>query len=327
MANDSLISKLMSFSPNMEMLIRRVYWANPDLLYRLSQSFRGSRTKQRGLSEKPSRKIDFNKVIQALKDWGVRPGQLIVMHSAYRPLKATGLSPQQINEELLKLLTSDGTLAMPAIPSFPNDTDLRGYLRRDISDICFDYDVVSSPVKTGALPTALMKMPGAIRSRHPVNTMVALGPLAKPMMGNNLNEDLPLACGSQSSWKFCHDKGAIVVGLGTDLTHSLTMIHVVEDMKGMDWPVQPWYRQKRFRIRDGDFKVEVTLQERHPQWGALHFGERTLCKDLLKNGILRSTIIEGILLEALRASDLVKFLDSRNSNGYPYFWVRRYLTH
>lgn len=325
MANDSLVNRIMSFSPDVELFVRKVYWSNPSAFYTFSHALRHHYKKPRSIPKK-QKKIDFDKILTKLVKWGVKSGEVMIVHSAYRPLKLTGLSPLQINEQLLTLLTKRGTLAMPGIPSFPNDDHLSGYITKDISNTCYEYNVTSSPIKTGALPVALKEMKGAIRSRHPINTMVAIGPHAHSMMKNNLNGDTSLACGYNSSWKYCYDNDAIIVGLGTDLTHSLTMIHVAEDMKGTEWYIQPWYRNKKYRIRDGDFVTEVVLRERHPRWGALHFGERTLCKDLSVNGILRSTIIDGILLEAMRAKDLLSYLNSRNCNGYPYFWVKKYLT-
>ena len=63
------------------------------------------------------------------------------------------------------------------------------------------------------------------------------------------------------------------------------------------------------------------LRERAPRWGALHFGERTLCKDLLASNLLKSTVIDGVIVEVLSAKALIDFLNSRNQRGYPYFWV------
>ena len=151
--------------------------------------------------------------------------------------------------------------------------------------------------------------------------MVAKGPLAEDIMRNNLRGDSPLACGVDSSWSHCVENDAFIVGLGTDLTHSLTMIHVVEDVMDEKWPIKDWYIEKNFLIIDDEFKELRKLRERAPKWGALHFGERTLCKDLIKEGVLKTTTINGIVVEILKAKELIKFLDEKNENGYPYFWT------
>ena len=140
-------------------------------------------------------------------------------------------------------------------------------------------------------------------------------------MEGNLEGELPAPNGPQSAWRYAMDKNAWVVSIGTDLTHSLTAIHTSEDMKRFDWPVEGWYRHKRFRIVVGDEVQEKVVLERHPRWGMLHFGERKLCHDLILQGVMSSDRVEGLVVETLRAKALYEFLNARNSNGYPYFWV------
>ena len=96
------------------------------------------------------------------------------------------------------------------------------------------------------------------------------------------------------------------------------MIHVAEDVNSR-WPVKDWYRKKNFIINDGVNKIEKTFLERHPKWGTLHFAERTLCKDLASSNLLKTVVVDGILLEAVKAQDLIVFLNRKNNNGYPYF--------
>ena len=151
--------------------------------------------------------------------------------------------------------------------------------------------------------------------------MVAEGPLASQIMKDNLKGNSPLPCGVNSSWNNCVEHNGIIIGLGTDLTHSLTMIHVAEDVLDENWPVQNWYREKHFKIVDGEIEINKTLRERKPHWGALHYGERTLCKDLISLGIMKSTIIDGVIVEILNSKELISFLNSKNKKGYPYFWV------
>ena len=59
-----------------------------------------------------------------------------------------------------------------------------------------------------------MRHDGSIRSRHPLNTIVALGPHAKEMTQNNLTYDGQTACGDGSSWAYCFRKNAKILALG-----------------------------------------------------------------------------------------------------------------
>ena len=301
-------------SPHVEMVCRRIYWSNIKWLSKT--------VKKQSKSRVPALALSFDKVEDFLRDNGLMNGSLAVVHSAYAPFKGRGKTPDEIVDMLLKVVGCEGTLAMPAAPKFKNSIDVEDYLKAKNDENLYVYDVQKSLIKTGVIPLMLHRRKNSIRSRHPINSMVAFGPLAEAMMKNNLSGNSPLACGANSSWKYCVDNDAIIVGLGTDLTHSLTMIHVAEDVLDERWPIKNWYVDKNFLILDDNYENKIKLRERAPHWGALHYGERTLCKDLINAGVLNTTIIDGITVEALKARDLMDFLNKRNGNGYPYFWVR-----
>lgn len=315
MANDSLVKRIFSLSPHIEMIVRRLYWRN---VWCLSK-----RVKKTKPVEFHTTSIDYNKIEKFLFANGVAKGELIVVHSSYAPLKGRGKTANQIIDMLCDFVGSQGTVAMPAMPKFKNAVDVKDYLTKDYSNILFEYNVQKTSVKTGVLPLMLHKRETSMRSRHPINSMVAMGPLSESIMENNLSDNSSLACGEDSSWKSCLDNDAIIIGLGTDLTHSLTMIHVAEDVLNEKWPVKNWYIEKNFLVKDDDFEEKYTLRERAPHWGALHFAERTLCKDLINIGILKTTVIDGVIVEIIKSKELIDFLIEKNSNGYPYFWLNK----
>ncbi len=320
MPNSSLFNKFLSLSPNIEIFVRHLYWKN---IYIFNKFLNAS-----NVDKKPplnhTRLNTVTNILDFLSDCGVTRGSLLILHSAFSPLRATGKSPEQIIRNLIDFLGPHGTLAMPAMPKFLNSVEPSEYITKDISKLVFDYDVNNSGITTGVLPRALCAWPGAVRSRHPINTMVAHGPHAVPMMVNNLSGRNPLPCGIDSSWCYCYAHDAFVVSLGVDLAHSLTMIHVAEDLLDDKWPIKNWYREKHFVIRDNDGSKEATLRERHPKWGTLHYAERTLCKDLINQKIMRTTEIDGVVIECLKAKELIKYLNTRNHTGYPYYGINKH---
>lgn len=313
MANISTINKIMAFTPHAEMIVRRIY-RNKYLNGLL-------RTKKKAKTKVRLKEIDFSKVMDYLHSLGINDGDIVIIHSAFRPLKGAGLSPIQIVDQLIHLVGKEGTLAMPVIRKYPESPPESEALTAEVSNIEFTYNVKESKVWTGIIPKTFMNKKHTSTSRFPLNTLTALGPLAEKMMANNLEGDLPTPNGVNSSWKFCTDHNAWIISIGTDLTHSLTMIHTAEDVKKEKWPVKGWYRKKKFKIIDGDFETEKIVLERHPKWGMLHFGERKLSDDLLKRGVMKSTQIEGVLIESMRSKPLFDFLNSKNDKGYPYFWL------
>lgn len=311
----AILSKILELSPYIEVMVRRIYWNSPLLINLVSKRNPRKEAKSANVEEKALRNI-----LEFLKKNGVDRGSLIVVHSSAEALKPTGKSPRQIIDELIKLLGQDGTLAMPAFPKYKDEPTGIDRMNEDDSDLVLEYDVNKSIPWTGLLPYKLMKHPGSVRSRHPLNTMVAVGTLALPMMESNLLGEKALPCGVQSSWRFCAEHGAKIVALGVDMAHSLTMIHVAEDSYEDLWPVAGWYRDRKFVVIDNDGRKEVVVRERHPKW-AKYFAERTLSKDLKKNKLMSSTVINGILIEVLDAGELLKFLNERKSTAYPYFMV------
>jgi aminoglycoside 3-N-acetyltransferase len=318
MANTGLVRRIFSISPHIEMLARRLYWNN---IGRLNGKVKRRKPRKGGTAIEQRKCIDFAALERQLRTYGVNPDSLLLLHSSFAPLKGRVSSADEVVDFLLDVVGEGGTLAMPAMALFRNARPVEEYLSIEADETVYIYDVQRSRIKTGALPAALHKRPGSIRSRHPINSMVALGPYANELMQGNLAGESPLACGVNSSWSRCVERDAMIVSIGTDLTHSLTMIHVAEDVKDQCWPVTDWYVEKHFHIKDRDFEETRLLRERAPRWGALHFAERTLCKDLMAAGLLKSNIVDGILVEAISAKSLIDFLDTRNQSGYPYFWL------
>lgn len=277
------------------------------------------RMRKIGKSRSPIDCIAFSRITEALHSLSAGHTGVMIVHSSMSAFAPTGLSPREICSALLTYLGPDGTLAMPAIPLFREESKGRERLSDDICDKRLTYDVRRTPPWTGQLPKTLMGMHGSVRSRHPLNTMVALGPQAAAMMENNIEGSLPMACGPQSSWKFCADRDATIVCIGVDSSHSLTMIHIAEDCWPQEWPVANWYRKRLFYVKDGEFETELTVPERHPRW-AINFAERTLQKDLLSLGIIKVRDVGGIRIEVCSSARLIHYLNSRRASAYPY-WV------
>ncbi len=307
------VNEVLETSPYLEVAVRHAYWKSAWLIER--------RSKKRPKAKVERAKVNrFAEVTDALGELGATSGRLLVVHSGYGALKPAGASPAEIVDGLLGLVGPKGTLAVPAIPYYEGEPTGSAYMTADVSDLVLEYDPATTPVFTGAIPSVVMKRSDAIRSRHPLNTMAAVGPLAEAMMAGNLDGDAPLPCGPNSSWKFCIDHDALVLGLGVDMAHSLTMIHTAEDCHADRWPQPGWYRKRRFLIIDGDDRREIVVRERLPRW-AMHYAERTLHRDMLREGIMQRREVCGVTLYALESRRLFDYLSSRNHRGYPFYML------
>jgi|GEM_PF-350159 len=316
----SKTEKILAASPYVEAAVRRLYWGSPVLPEMLAfvKTQKAKRAKEKKKAPAPS--VSMDTILQQLREWGVKKGDLLLLHSSYRSIRGGGLSPDAVIDAFLDYLGPEGTLCMPSIPYWPEAPKLYERLTADYDDIVLDYDPETTPAWTGAVASAMIKRKEAVRSLHPLNSMTAIGPLAEDMVKTDLDGDRPRPNGPQSSWNFCLQHNAWVLAAGADMAHSLTMIHTAEDLLGDDWPVKNWYRDRRFNIKINGVYEEKTVRERHPVW-ASYYGERTLSKDLIEAGVCRRATPDGVNLELLRSRDLIDFLNLRNDTLYPYFMI------
>ncbi|GAB3902928.1 AAC(3) family N-acetyltransferase [Mucilaginibacter boryungensis] len=314
MANKGVKNSILSLSPKIELFVRKLYKNNVKFLAKFNKN-----------KVQVSQLTDFEKISTALKTLGVSEGRILVLHSSYEVLEGTGLSPLQVIDKLISLIGDNGTLVMNSARRFPEEVKHLNDLDKDYGDEVVTYNVKKSRVWTGTLPFFMLRHKDALISKFPINPVVAIGKQAKEMVKDNLT-DLGTSCGINSAWKYCVDNDAIVVGIGIDLTHSLTIIHVAEDMMGDKWPIPNWYRKRKFKIIDVDgTEILTTVKERRPIWGSRYFAERTLCKDLLNEGILKSLTVDGVLIEAVDSKVLIEYLNSKNETGYPYFGIKKFI--
>ena len=311
----NLYRKIALTSPYVEVILRRLYWNNQERLKKFNPH------KARKV-QSSSKNVDFNEVLAWLKSNGVGKGSLLIVHSSYGALECTGMEASQIIEALLDLVGKEGTLAMPAIRKYKEEPQGGDLLKVNTDDLVCTYNVKKTMVQSGLLPFTMLRRKDSIVSHHPLNPLVAIGPLAKPMMEHNLDGDAPSPHGPNSCWKFCYDHNAFVIGLGVDLDHYNTISHLNEEAFGnWKWPDEEWYRRRKFVIigEDGE-RHEVVVRERKPKWGMLRFAELHANRDRNATGLIKRTKVDDEIIVCLeKATDYVDYLQENNKKGKFYY--------
>jgi aminoglycoside N3'-acetyltransferase len=304
--------------PTIEAILRNIYWRSSFIINIVS--------KIHVFFPSKSISCDFfiKDLIVCLRDKGINPNDTVIVHSSMRSLAGCGLSPREVIEQLIQNLIPDGTLVCPTFPIYPGEPKGKDRFNKDMSDIELVYNVQKSRTWTGDLGRALMKMPGARRSIHPLNTITAYGASVAQIFQKESIETLDLPCGPNSTWASLANLNAKIVMIGVDMAHSLTMIHVAEDCFEEQWPVKGWYRKRVFRVVDGDKEDRVEVRERYPRW-AFSYAERKLSRDLYISGTARRAKIGNLEVTVLESKCLLDFLNQRKQSGYPYFltWLAR----
>jgi len=314
----TIFQKIVGISPTIEVLFRKLYWRNIKLMHRFKP--------KTSITSKKNAPVSFDHILESLKNQGVGNGDLIIVHSSFKALKPTNLSPDQIIDALIKFIGEEGTLAMPVFRRFEEEPTVYDILNTNLQEVICTYNVEKSPIWTGILPITLSKREKSVVSQCPINPLSAIGKFSKPMMENNIKGNRILPHGENSCWKFCLDKHAIIVGIGIDLAHSLTMLRAYEECNLPTWPVKDWYDERQYKIINSDFEASVKVLDRKQFWGMYYLPQIKMRKDLLKNNILKSYLVEGIPVETVNSHELFLYFDKKNKKqkGYPYLIPKRY---
>lgn len=88
--------KVALLNPRIEVKLRQIYCRNSKMLSRFNPNINFTLKTNCKLEGK----VDFNRIINQLKEWGVKEGSLLIVHSSYDNLRVTGLSPLEIIAKL-----------------------------------------------------------------------------------------------------------------------------------------------------------------------------------------------------------------------------------
>lgn len=308
----SIYNGIVNLSPTSEVLMRMLYWNNVERLSGFSPN-KNNRIER-------TEPVEFEEILSFLKECGIGKGSLIVLHSSFDNLKPIDVGREEIIDKLLELVGDNGTLAAPVIRRFRECDKLSivDRLNEKEKDINCVYDVQKTKITSGVLAFTLMHHEGSVTSRHPLNPLTAVGPLASAMMEHDLDGEAPSPHGPNSCWKFCADHDAFIVHLGVNFGHHLTMQHVVAECNP-SWNVKDFYYTRPFTIKDGDYIVEKKVSERRLFWTRF-IPEINNRKDMVKAGVAKITDIKGIPVSVIKASDMISYYQSRRKGNYPYLF-------
>ncbi|MDB9091188.1 hypothetical protein, partial [Parabacteroides distasonis] len=120
-----IYSELICRFPYLEILVRHIYWHNYSLFHKYKPSY-----KENG---KYGSKCDFNILLDVLDKYSLK-GKIVIVHSSYDELESTGLSPEEIVDELISFLGPESTLVMPCLRKFKEMGKKEDILKKDLSN-------------------------------------------------------------------------------------------------------------------------------------------------------------------------------------------------
>ncbi|HEY2795002.1 MAG TPA: AAC(3) family N-acetyltransferase [Micromonosporaceae bacterium] len=162
-----------------------------------------------------------------LRELGVRPGSVLVVHASLRKVGWVVGGPQAVVQALLDVLGPDGTLVVPTHTS--DNSDPAGWRYPPVPEEWWEtirrqtpgFDPARTPSRLmGALAETVRAWPGAFRSSHPQTSFAALGPRA-----DEITRGHPLDCclgeASPIGRINAMDGDVLLIGIGHDSNTSL----------------------------------------------------------------------------------------------------------
>jgi aminoglycoside N3'-acetyltransferase len=184
------------------------------------------------LNKKVFRRLTRQDLRDGLAALGVSPGDLLYANVSLRQLGHLTGGPIELAEALLELIGPAGTLVIPAWMS-PD-------ARPDSSEM---FDVAGTPSRSGLLSETVRRLPGAVRSVHPVASVVAVGARAAEVTEGHDRCATPF--GSESPYARLASLNAKILLIGA---HLGGMLRHIQDR--VDFPNLYDRLPREFEVRD-----------------------------------------------------------------------------
>lgn len=182
-----------------------------------------------------------------LREWGVRDGDILMIHSSLDKIPHLDGSALELIEALQALVGPGGTLCMAAFPA----------LAMDRPDVLFD--VRKTPSSTGLLGEVFRRCPGVQRSLQD-RSVAARGRHAEALLADHHRSPYP--SGVLSPYYRIAREGGKVLTLGISAIYS-AMFHCGEDVLQDEFPAPVYGRTPfKFQARSAAGEIFTVLVKR-----------------------------------------------------------------
>ena len=179
-----------------------------------------------------SRINTLGSLVTDLTALGLQPKQTVMVHSSLGKVGYTVGGPVVVIRALLQVLTSQGTLVMPAEspsmsdPARSNDSRIKSEWHDLIREHLPLFDPRTTPTTMGAIPEAFRTYPGTQRSNHPLVSVCANGPHAETITAEHA---LEFSEGRGTPFQTLYELDAYTMLLGVGFNRC-TSLHYAESL-------------------------------------------------------------------------------------------------
>lgn len=264
--------------------------------------------------------VDIKELDKYLDEMGLKKGDTLIVHSSMGGIKGFGLTAEQVIDYLESKVGENGKLLMPTYPDYHGTGNAVSF--EEIDNTLYEYDVNNTKGWTGYITEVFRKKEGTIRSSYPNNSLSVRGKDIESIFEGELDTDL--AFDEKSVWNYCMKNHAKVLFLGIHAHHSISEIHIAEDLMDSRWPVKGWYTTRHYRIINGDKITKKDCRVRKNFW-TKYMVEYNGCARLRKSGNLREGKIGNICVSFIPdIYELEQFVEKNAEKGdLIYFKIPR----
>lgn len=199
--------------------------------------------------------ITKQNLVDEFNSLGMNQEDTIFVHSAYSSLgRAPGGvegGPQTVNDAILEVIGSEGTLIQPTF----NYDFLKGA----------PWDIRTTPSQMGVLTELLRVDPRAKRMFHPIYSMAAIGARAEELAAHRTND----CFGETTIFKKFRDWDAKILILGLPYSKSFTFLHHCEQAAGADYRFLKEFKGTAIDFNGKPQKVTYTMLVRDVERGVV----------------------------------------------------------
>jgi len=161
--------------------------------------------------------LTLNELKKGFSDLGLQAGDIVLVHSSYKSLGPVEGGPQTVVDALLDVLAPAGTLIMPTFNFNFNQGE--------------PWDVLKTPSHMGVLTEIVRLNAESRRVFHPFYSFAILGKLQDDLTRLRYKDSY----GKDSIFMRLRELDAKIMIIGLSYTHSLTFMHHIEQMEGVDY--------------------------------------------------------------------------------------------
>lgn len=188
-------------------------------------------------------RINRAEISEALRRLGVREGETLYARVSMRSLGYVTGGAEEAVGAVLDVLGEQGTLLMSAWPEADPARIRPGEL----------FDVAETPSRAGLMSEALRRHPGAVRSLHPIASVVAMGPRAAELLAGH--EASPTPFGPETPYGRLDAAGARFLLVGT---HLGGILYAVQERVGFPNLLAPAASKFEARDAQGRYRTITT---------------------------------------------------------------------